>query len=82
MKQTFILTALLLGVTAGSAVAEGVKGKAKDAVDQNCTVGKAVKGTAMKSTVGVGNRCGVAETAKDVSDVDGKGKDVKKKVKN
>lgn len=57
-----------------------VTSKAKDAVDPNCTVGKAAKGTAMKATVGVGNRCGAAETARDVTGVDGKGKDIKKKV--
>jgi hypothetical protein len=45
-------------------------------------VNKAVKGAAMKATVGVGNRCGAAETARDVMGVDGKAKDVKKKVSN
>ncbi|WP_171239118.1 MULTISPECIES: hypothetical protein [unclassified Ruegeria] len=54
--------------------------KAKDAVEPNCTVSKAAKGAAMKATVGVGNRCGAVETARDVTGVDGKAKDAKKKV--
>lgn len=68
------LTIFLLGMSlaSGVALAEGIQGKAKDAVDPNCTVGKAAKGAAMKATVGVGNRCGAAETARDVAGVDGK----------
>ena len=45
---------------------------AKDAIDPDCTVEKAAKGAAMKATVGVGNRCDAAETARDVTGVDGK----------
>lgn len=65
----------------------GPKSAVSDAVDPICTTQKAVKGAAMKSTVGVGNRCGVAETARDVTGVDGKAQDakdvnVKKSVKN
>lgn len=74
---------LLLCLLAGAAAADTkVTGAVKDAVDPNCTAQKAAKGAAMKATVGVGNRCGVAETARDVSGVDGKAKDVKKKVSN
>lgn len=74
---------LIFSMIATSALADGkLAGKAKDAVDPNCTTQKAVKGAAMKATVGVGNRCGVAETARDVTGVDGKGKDLKEKVNN
>ncbi len=66
-------------VASGAAAENKLTGKAKDAVDPECTTQKAVKGAAMKATVGVGNRCGVAETARDVAGVDGKGKEVKKK---
>jgi hypothetical protein len=72
---------LIAAVLAVPALADSkLKGAAKDAVDPNCTVGKAAKGAATKATVGVGNRCGVGETARDVTGVDGKGKDIKKKV--
>lgn len=75
--------ACVVCLTATVAAAENkVTNAAKDAVDPNCTVEKAAKGAAMKATVGVGNRCGAAETARDVTGVDGKGKDVKKKVSN
>lgn len=46
-----------------------------DAIDPDCTVEKAAKGAAMKAIVGVGNRCDAAETARDVSGVDGKADD-------
>lgn len=75
-----LVLCLLAGVAA--AAETNVTGAVKDAVDPNCTAQKAAKGAAMKATVGVGNRCGVAETARDVSGVDGKAKDVKKKVSN
>ncbi len=50
----------LIGVALG-----GTVDKAKDAVDPDCAVGKALKGAAMKSTVGFGSRCDVAETVRD-----------------
>ena len=83
MRKTIlasIIGALLVAFPAASE--NKVTGKAKDAVDPNCTVEKAAKGAAMEATVGVGNRCDAAETARDVTGVDGKGKDVKKKVSN
>ena len=51
---------------------------------------KAAKGAAMEATVGVGNRCDAAETARDATGVDGKADDAKdaitpkpgKKIKN
>lgn len=63
---------------------------ANDAIDPDCTVEKAAKGAAMKATVGVGNRCDAAETARDTAGVDGKSDDAKdaitpkpgKKIKN
>jgi hypothetical protein len=46
-------------------------------IDPDCTVEKAAKGAAMKTTVGVGNRCDAAETARDTTGVDGKADDAK-----
>jgi hypothetical protein len=54
------------------AMADGPIAKAKNAVDPDCTPTKAAKGAAMKATVGIGNRCGVAETARDTVGLDGK----------
>ena len=82
MKKSLTILLLSISMASGAAYAGGVKSKAKDATDPDCTVQKAAKGAAMKSTVGVGNRCGAAETARDVTGVDGKGKDVKEKVSN
>jgi hypothetical protein len=65
--------ALLAGLALfGPAFADGPIAKAKNAVDPDCTPTKAAKGAAMKATVGIGNRCGVAETARDTAGVDGK----------
>jgi hypothetical protein len=72
--RTASLMALLALPLVGSALADGAVGKAKDAVDPDCTATKAAKGAAMKATVGVGNRCDVGETARDVTGIDGKGK--------
>jgi hypothetical protein len=77
---TLVLIALL--VTQPAVAKDKPKQAVKEAIDPDFNPGKAVKGAAMKATVGVGNRCGVAETAKDTAGVDGKGKDLKKKVSN
>ena len=53
------------------AAGDGPAGKVKAAVDPDCTPAKAAKGAAMKATVGVGNRCDAAETARDAAGVDG-----------
>lgn len=73
-RVSFALAVSLLagGLTSVPAVAGGPLDKARQAVDPDCTAGKAVKGAAMKATVGVGNRCSVAETARDVTGTDGK----------
>lgn len=81
MKKTVLILIVCLSAVAASAENK-VTSKAKDAVDPDCTVSKAAKGAAMKATVGVGNRCGAAETARDVTGVDGKAKEAKKKVSN
>ena len=81
MRKTVLILIVCLSAAAASAENK-VTSKAKDAVDPDCTVSKAAKGAAMKATVGVGNRCGAAETARDVTGVDGKAKDAKKKVSN
>jgi hypothetical protein len=68
-KATVTLAATLL--IAGVAHA-GPVSKTKDAIDPDCTVGKAVKGAAERATVGVGNRCKPGETARDAVGLDGK----------
>lgn len=65
------LTATLILVGVAHA---GPVGKAKDVVDPDCTVGKAAKGAVERSTVGVGNRCKPAETARDAVGVDNRKK--------
>jgi hypothetical protein len=61
----------------GSVLA-GAKKAVTGAADPDCTVEKAAKGAVMKATVGVGNRCDAAETARDATGVDGKLDDGKK----
>ena len=71
--SAWIAMAIVAATTlVASAFADGPIAKAKNAVDPDCTPTKAAKGAAMKATVGVGNRCGVAETARDTVGVDGK----------
>ncbi|MDF2235901.1 hypothetical protein P2H44_25405 [Albimonas sp. CAU 1670] len=70
--------ALALTLLAAAAHA-GPLDKAKDIVDPDCTVAKAAKNAAMKATIGVGNRCSAAETARDIAGIDGKGDDLKEK---
>lgn len=69
--KTTILAAVLVAAVAGNADA-GPVSAAKDAVDPDCTVGKAAKGAAERATVGVGNRCKPGETARDAVGLDGK----------
>ena len=66
--RTLALGAVLALAT--TVAAAGPLDKAKNAVDPDCTPGKAAKGAAMNATVGIGNRCGIAETARDVTGVD------------
>ena len=66
----FVRAALIVAVA--SAAAAGPVSKARDAVDPDCTPAKAAKGAAQRAVVGVGNRCDVGETARDVTGVDGK----------
>ncbi len=73
MRRLAMLRTLTLGAVvalAATVAAAGPLDKAKNAVDPDCTPGKAAKGAAMKATVGIGNRCDVAETARDVTGVD------------
>ena len=66
------LVALMLAL-AGPALA-GPAGKAKDALDPDCTVTKAARGAATKAVVGVpGNRCDVGETTRDTLGIDDPG---------
>jgi hypothetical protein len=65
------LIAGLFLALAGTALAAGPLEKAKDAVDPDCTVGKAAKGAATKAVVGVrGNRCDAGETMRDTIGID------------
>jgi hypothetical protein len=68
LQKVCLLAMLLVPTWAG---ADGIADKAKDAVDPDCTVGKAVKGAATKAVVGIrGNRCDVGETARDTLGID------------
>jgi hypothetical protein len=69
----FIAAILAVGLAASAQA--GPAKKAKEAVDPNCTAGKAVKDAAERATVGVGNRCKAGETMRDTLGVDGKHKD-------
>jgi hypothetical protein len=66
--------AVLLALAAVAADA-GPLDKAGNVVDPDCTPTKAAKGAAMRATVGVGNRCDAAETARDVTGLDDRDKD-------
>jgi hypothetical protein len=71
MRTTWMIALALTGALGLGGIAHaGPVAKTKNAVDPDCTVGKAVKGAAERSTVGVGNRCKPAETARDVVGVD------------
>ena len=78
MRTTWMLALALPGALSLGGIAHaGPVAKTKEAVDPDCTVGKAAKGAVERSTVGVGNRCKPAETARDTLGVD----NVKKKQK-
>ncbi len=77
LKVLLVAMAAMIAINAAPMAQAGPIKKAEDALDPDCNVKKAAKGAAMKSTVGVGNRCGAAETARDVTGVDGKGEDLK-----
>lgn len=83
MRNYLLMPLMLVLLAATPALSDNkVTNKAKKAVDPDCSVTRAAKGVAMKSTVGVGNRCSVGETARDVTGVDGaKDKASKKKLK-
>jgi hypothetical protein len=69
-----VILALAATLTATAIAHAGPVAKTKDAVDPDCTVGKAAKGAAERATVGVGNRCKPAETARDAVGIDNKKK--------
>lgn len=71
MRNIWIVTAALAATLAFAGVAHaGPIAKTKDAIDPECTVGKAAKGAAERATVGVGNRCKPGETARDAVGID------------
>ncbi len=86
-RRTTILTIALTCICGASYAGSN---PVSNTIDPDCTVEKAAKGAAMKATVGVGNRCDAAETARDATGVDGKADDAKgaiapkpgKKIKN
>jgi hypothetical protein len=69
-----VAAALAATLTLAGVAFAGPVAKTKDAVDPDCTVGKAVKGAAERAAVGVGNRCKPGETARDVVGIDNKKK--------
>jgi hypothetical protein len=75
------VAAAIVAVGLAASAQAGPAKKAKEAVDPNCTAGKAVKGAAERATVGVGNRCKAGETMRDTLGVDGKGKNGKAPLK-
>ena len=71
MRTIWTVTLALAATLMVAGVAHaGPVAKTKDAVDPDCTVGKAAKGAAERATLGVGNRCKPAETARDVVGID------------
>ena len=75
MRMIWTVTvALAATLTIGGVAHAGPVAKTKDAVDPDCTVGKAAKGAVERGTVGVGNRCKPAETARDAVGLDNKKK--------
>jgi hypothetical protein len=73
-KIAAMLAGVLLTTMITAAAQAGPVDKAKNAVDPDCSVGKAVKGAAQRATIGVGNRCKAGETARDTVGLDGKDK--------
>lgn len=69
-----VAVALAATLALAHAANAGPVAKTKDAVDPDCTVGKAAKGAVERGTVGVGNRCKPAETARDAVGIDNKKK--------
>lgn len=67
LRSTALTPALVLLASVASA---GPLDNAKNTVDPDCTPGRAAKGAAMRATVGIGNRCDVGETARDVTGID------------
>jgi len=75
MRTIWTVTVALAATLMVAGVAHaGPVAKTKDAVDPDCTVGKAAKGAVERGTVGVGNRCKPGETARDVVGIDNKKK--------
>ena len=75
-SMRWIGAGIAVGVMLMAGVAQGGPvGKAKDAVDPDCTPAKAAKGATQHAAVGVGNRCDVGETARDVTGTDDRQKD-------
>lgn len=73
MKYFNLLLAVGMLAAASGAYA-GPGEKARDAIDPDCTPAKAAKGAAQRAAVGVGNRCDVKETARDVTGTDDRDK--------
>ena len=70
LKPVCVAAGLFL-TTLGVADADGIGERARDAVDPDCSLGKAAKGAARKATIGVrGNRCDAAETTRDALGID------------
>lgn len=71
MPAALAASLVVVWALAGTAHADGIGSKAKNAIDPDCNVAKAARGAATKVVVGVrGNRCGVAETTRDTLGID------------
>ncbi len=71
-SQRLGLTVLLFMTTGLSACSP-----VENALDPDCTAEKAARNAALRTTVGVGNRCGAGETVRDMTGTDGKIEDAR-----
>lgn len=71
MRKIPVILACIVMLAMAAAARAGPVDKARNAVDSECSVGKAVKGAAQRATSGVGNRCKLGEDARDTVGLDG-----------
>ncbi len=68
---TVILAGIFIVAIFAAPAHAGPVDKARNTIDPDCSVGKAVKGAAQRATIGVGNRCKPGKTARDTAGMDG-----------
>jgi hypothetical protein len=70
---------VIVWALAGTANADGIGSKAKNAIDPDCNAAKAARGAATKAVVGVrSNRCDLGETTRDTLGIDDRDNNRKK----